>query len=347
MPTLFKQPHSPYWYASYIVDGKRHKISTKTSNKQEAEKSLHSIADKINRGNFFLQEEILNEEFAKKYLLYSQNHKSRSSFNTDKTITTRFFNKFNLPLKKIKPIHIEEFINLEIKQNKKNSSVNRAIDVLKAMFNKAVQWNYLSNNPAKNIKKLPDITKKLPRFLTTDEIKAVLAECSPWLYNIIAALILTGMRIGELANLTWDDINFQQQRIHIQSKDGWTPKTYQIRTIPMHPIVLDILNNMSKKTKYVFNSPEGHKLNQNNLQKRHFRKIAEKLKLKNATIHTLRHTFASHLVMKGCDLLTVSKLLGHADIKTTMIYSHIAPDHLQSAVNLFPAQGLLSYSKQQ
>mgnify|MGYP001603806763 CR=1 FL=1 len=169
MPTLFKQPHSPYWHASYIVDGKRHKLSTKTTNKQKAEKVLHSIADKINKGNFFLQEEISNKEFAEKYLLYSQNHKSRSSFNTDKTITTRFFSKFNQPLKKIKPIHIEEFINLEIKKKKKNSSINRAIDVLKAMFNKAVQWNYLSNNPAKNIKKLPDTTKKLPRFLTTSK----------------------------------------------------------------------------------------------------------------------------------------------------------------------------------
>ncbi|MFA5780106.1 MAG: tyrosine-type recombinase/integrase [Elusimicrobiota bacterium] len=345
MPTLFKQSHSPYWYISYIVDGRRHKISTKTSNRVNAEKTLHSLADKINRNDFFVQEEISNEEFVEKYLLYSQNHKSKGTYERDRTVINSFFKIFDLSFCKIKPIHIEEYINNRIKAKKKHSTINREFTVLKAMFNKAIHWGYISQNPAKNIKKLPDTTKKLPRFLTIDEIKMVLAECSSWLYNIVVCLILTGMRVGELINLTWNDINFKQQRIHIQSKDGWTPKTYEIRTIPMHPMVIDILKKLPKNTKYVFTSPEGHKLIGGNLQKRYFKKITNKLGLKDATIHTLRHTFASHLVMKGVDILTVSKLLGHSDIKTTMIYSHIAPDHLHAAVNLFPTQDLLPYSK--
>lgn len=62
--------------------------------------------------------------------------------------------------------------------------------------------------------------------------------------------------------------------------------------------------------------------------------IAKKAGIENLTkIHTLRHTFASHLVMRGVDLPTVQKLMGHTDIKTTMIYAHVAPDHLSDAVN--------------
>ncbi|MBI5574721.1 MAG: site-specific integrase, partial [Elusimicrobia bacterium] len=186
------------------------------------------------------------------------------------------------------------------------------------------------------IKKLPNTTKKLPRFLTVDEFNAVLDECSPWLYNIIATLIATGMRIGELVNLAWHDINFEQRRIHIQSKDDWHPKTYEIRTISMHPEVFNILRKLPKDKKYVFTSPEGYKINSNNLQKRYFKKITTKLKLKDVTIHTLRHTFASHLVMNGVDILTVSNLLGHSNIKTTQIYSHLAPEHLQRAVDRVP-----------
>lgn len=332
MPKLFKRNKSPYWFIECSADGKRYRRSTKTANKKEAERMLHSVADKINRGAFVVQDEIPAPQFAEKYLIYSQNHKSKSSYITDRVTVTRFFKMFNYPLKKICTLHVEEFISSEIKKGKKNSSVNRAIEVLKAMFNKAVQWNYLSQNPAGNVKKLPNTTKKLPRFLSDDEIRTVLPECSPWLRSIVTTLILTGLRVGELANLTWNDINFKQQRIHIQSKDGWTPKTYEIRTIPMHIAVYNILQKLPKDKKYVFSSLEGVKINSNNLQKRYFKKVITKLNLKNVTIHTLRHTFASHLIMKGVDILTVSKLLGHASTKTTEIYSHIAPDHFNAAI---------------
>ena len=237
-----------------------------------------------------------------------------------------------MPVRKFKAIHIEEYINFRKQLAKKHGTINREIGAIKTMFNRATEWGYLSINPAKNIKKLPDTTKKLPRFLTTYEIKAVLSECSPWLYNIVATLIVTGMRIGELINLTWHDINFEQKRIHIQSKEDWTPKTYQIRTIPMHPVAFTILQKLPKDKKYVFTSQTGIKIHSGRLQKRYFKKITEKLKLNDATIHTLRHTFASHLVMAGKDLFTIGKLLGHSNTKTTEIYSHVAPAHLQSAI---------------
>jgi site-specific recombinase XerD len=336
MPTLFQKPNSPYWYIHYRKDGKQHRRSTKTTNKKEAEAQLHSIADKINRNEFFTQEEISAPQFAEKYLLYSQNHKSKSTYQRDKTIINYFFKKYPLPLKKFRTTHIEEFINSRIQSGIKHGTINRELGAIGAMFNKAIKWKHLKENPAKDVKKLPDTTKKLPRFLTVDEFNAVLDECSPWLYNIIATLIATGTRIGELINLTWDDINFKQRRIHIQSKDDWHPKTYEIRTIPMHPEVFNILQKLPKDKKYVFTSAEGYKINSRNLQRRHFRRITKKLKFKDVTIHTLRHTFASHLVMKGVDILTVSKLLGHSNTKTTEIYSHIAPEHLQVAVDRVP-----------
>lgn len=340
MPTIRKHPKTGYYFVDYIVDGRRYRKSSKTRNKTEAEKILHSLADKINRNEFSVPDEIGTSEFLAKYLVYSRNHKSKSSFMTDRTTATEFFKMCRLPLKKIRPFHIEEFISAQKNKSKKNSSINRAIDVLKAMFNKAVEWVNIPQNPAKNIKKLPDTTKKLPRFLIVDEIKRVLSECPPWLYNIVATLILTGLRVGELANLTWDDADVARKKLHIQSKDGWSPKTYQIRTIPMHPIVAEILARLTKKSKYVFASPEGRKLNTDNLQKRYFSRLAKKINLKNATIHTLRHTFASHLAMKGVPIYTISKLLGHSGIKTTMIYSHLAPDHFESAVNQFPDQAI-------
>ena len=63
-----------------------------------------------------------------------------------------------------------------------------------------------------------------------------------------------------------------------------------------------------------------------------FLKLVRRCGLKNASLHTLRHTFASHLIMSGADLYTVQKLLGHSSIKTTEIYAHLAPDYLKSAI---------------
>ena len=65
-------------------------------------------------------------------------------------------------------------------------------------------------------------------------------------------------------------------------------------------------------------------------------KAYEKAEIEGATVHTLRHTFASHLVMQGVDLYTVSKLLGHSEIQTTQIYAHLAPDHLRAAITNLP-----------
>ncbi|MFA5790578.1 MAG: tyrosine-type recombinase/integrase [Caldisericia bacterium] len=336
MPELLKKPNSPYWYIDYFADGKRHRISTKTTNKKVAEAQLHAIADKINKDELFLPQKITATQFIEKYLIYSQNHKAHDTYKMETYVIDRFFkDKKDIFLKKINPMHIEEYVNGRINAGVKNTTANSDITILKVIFNQAIKWEYLNKNPVDSIKKLPNITKKFPRFLSVDEIDSVLAECSPWLYNIVVTLILTGMRIGELVNLTWNDINFERHRIHIQSKDNWTPKAYQIRAIPIFPAVLDVLKRLPKNTKYVFMSSEKCKINKRNLQRRQFGKITKKLKLKDVTIHTLRHTFASHLAMKGVDLRTISQLLGHSNTKTTEIYSHIAQSHLDGAINQF------------
>ena len=85
-------------------------------------------------------------------------------------------------------------------------------------------------------------------------------------------------------------------------------------------------------SRYVFCAKDGGKLRTKLREK--LIKVAKQAEIQDLTrLHTLRHTFASHLVMQGVDLPTVMKLMGHADIQTTMIYAHLAPDHLADAVN--------------
>lgn len=142
------------------------------------------------------------------------------------------------------------------------------------------------------------------------------------------------MRKSELESLTWSDIDFNRKRIKIRCKDDWSPKTSE-REIPINNGLLELLLNRRQKDKglcqYVFHR-NGEKIDPN-LLRRQLIALVKQCELADLTkIHTLRHTFASHLVMGGVDLPTVKKLLGHTNIDTTMIYSHLADEHVDKAV---------------
>ena len=121
----------------------------------------------------------------------------------------------------------------------------------------------------------------------------------------------------------------------IRKKSFWVPKTSE-RDVPLNDDMIDLLSNIkspnARKKGFIFPGKNGETLKRK--LRKDLVKIAKKAGIEDFTrIHDLRHTFASHLVMSGVDLPTIQKLLGHSDIQTTMIYSHLAPDHLVGAVN--------------
>ena len=148
------------------------------------------------------------------------------------------------------------------------------------------------------------------------------------------------MRKAELENLQWQDIDLKRRKILIRRKQDWQPKTGK-REIPIGDSLLSVLADLKKQnvgataSDYVFATRHGG--HSHNRLRRELIKIAQRTGIEGLTkLHTLRHTFASHLVMSGVDLPTVKKLMGHADIQTTMIYAHLAPDHLAGAINKLP-----------
>jgi len=123
----------------------------------------------------------------------------------------------------------------------------------------------------------------------------------------------------------------------IRFKENWQPKSGE-RDIPINDNLFEILGSLDKRrTKksqdaYIFNVKQSSP--SRNWLRDQLIKIAKDAGIDGLTkLHTLRHTFASHLVMNGVDLPTVKKLMGHSDIQTTMIYAHLAPDHLEKAVD--------------
>ena len=146
-----------------------------------------------------------------------------------------------------------------------------------------------------------------------------------------AAAAYTGLRREELVWLEWKDIDFRRQQIYVRNKPGHPLKDYEARTVPMPDALMSILHQlMSEIHQWAFPSPRGKRWQSANLSRR-VAPLFRKAGIKGA-FHTLRHAYASHLVMAGVDLASVQKLLGHSSITTTMIYAHVAQEHLREQV---------------
>jgi site-specific recombinase XerD len=136
-----------------------------------------------------------------------------------------------------------------------------------------------------------------------------------------------------LIHLTWADVDFKTKVLSVQAKDGWCPKDYEVRHIPLTAECVAALESCPAGDRsWIFRNGSGRTLDGNVLS-RDFRALFRGCGIKGVSVHTLRHTFASHLVMNGADIYTVQKLLGHSSIKTTEIYAHLAPDYLRAAID--------------
>jgi len=338
-----KNKNGNYWVDFYI-NGKKYIRSTRTSDRRTAERIHKKIQGDIVK-RIFKIEDISPakskdlDEFTKEYLEYSQNHKARKTYLWDE-LTLRNFAKF-LDRKNIESINsriIDQYLNSRVKEVKK-STVNIEFRHLKAAFSKAVQWDYIEKNPFIGIRQF-SIPKGTPLYLSEEEIRILLDRIEEqWLKEIVEFAVNTGVRIGELVNIEWRDIDFNNNLVRISQKKDFTTKSKKERSIALHDDVFTMLVGMRRKGGYVFSYPNGQKRDPNSVSKC-FKGYVRKIGLdERYTFHTLRHTFASHLVQKGVSLYIVSKLLGHSDIKTTQIYSHLAPQTFHDAINVLDFRG--------
>jgi len=220
---------------------------------------------------------------------------------------------------------IESYKIKRLNLGKKPATVNNELTSLKRFFSIAQKRGYTLKNPVKEVEMLK-IEARIPRFLSEEEIKNILEKAEGEVKKIILILLNTGMRAGELTNLTWQDIDWQNRLIHIKET-----KIRKERKIPLNKTCLEILKHLPRKGKFVFTSKNGKRMHRNRILEK-VKEVYKKAGIENANVHTLRHTFASHLVMRGVDLYTVAKLLGHSDISTTQVYAHLSSKHLKGAV---------------
>ena len=260
-------------------------------------------------------------------------HNTVIAYETD-IIAFLFWSKKykNLKYFDLKEDQVNEYIAYLFKSGLKSSSVNRKISSLKALYLYLTKKNKIDISPITQIV-TPKQEKYLPTSMSEDEVEKLLnsPDTSKRIEKrdkaMIEMLYATGMRISELTNLKVIDIDTQRSVVKVLGKGS------KERLIPFGESALESLSDYlsdrgESNSKEVFLSNRGTKLNRVSFWKRIKIYLSRENLKESISPHTLRHAFATHLLNRGADLRSVQLLLGHSDLSTTQIYTHIAKQRL-------------------
>ncbi len=235
---------------------------------------------------------------------------------------------------RINNIDIRNFLaSLHYKKLKK-SSISRKLATIRSFFKYLHREGIVKTNPAKLVSS-PKVQKVLPRFLTIDEAFALMnsPEGNPFQAErdkaMLELLYSSGLRVSELTTLNINDFDIKESLVRVKGKGK------KERIVPIGSKALDAIKNylperivLRKKSQALFLNNRGGRLTQRSVRRivhKYGRMIALKV---NLSPHTLRHTFATHLLHGGADLRTIQELLGHSSLSTTQRYTHVDIAHL-------------------
>ncbi len=300
-------------------------------------------------------EQFSNETFVKEYLTYLKLEKNLAD-NTIKSYKTDIVSFFNF----LKDENIKDLNEIQSKDANnffvvlKNiglqpSSASRYHSSLKGFFKYLYLSGYIQNNPIDKIR-APKISKKIPQVLSIEEIDEIFSKPDTkdkfGLRDraILETLYACGLRVSELITLKISDLHLNESVISVFGKGSkerivpigrsaikWINK-YLLKSRPL-------LGKKSKSLNYIFLNVRGTKLSRMGIWKIIEQYVDEAKIMKDVHPHTFRHTFATHLLEGGADLRAVQEMLGHANLSTTQIYTHIDREFIKQEHKLYHPRG--------
>ncbi len=252
--------------------------------------------------------------------------------------------KLNIDINIIDILLLKSFISelfemqkLDIKKARKfsNRSVSRKISVLKSFFKYLYKKGIIKSNPASSLG-FPKIAKKLPSYLSQNEINKLLDKIGSEELSFIDKAIIelfygTGIRLSELINLKFSDVNFSNKTVKVLgkgSKQRIIPFGSKADTaIKNYLHIRDIVN--INKLDSLFVNKKGKKFGPVEVRRMVNKNLSSVTDLRKKSPHVLRHSFATHLLDNGADIRAVKDLLGHENLSTTQIYTHLNPEKLK------------------
>jgi len=329
------------------IDGKRREINLGTADKKEARIRAKREIDLLNSqldGSFakvVTVPEIIENYFQSKNNWAEstrQRNKQHMSyfirFMSIRHQEVRYFNHIN-------QFHIEEFQEYRFNETSRSGkrlspkTIRESVGLLNNMFEWALKRNYVHTNPVRKVERVRVINKEQHVF-SDEELILILEYCKEnkqyrHLYAPYLILATTGLRSGELANLVWDDIEFERRVIKVRTKtlpngQEWTAKTKQNRELKMDDEVFDVLFELKirSSSEWVFTNTTGNRLSERMLWE-HLRNLCDKLNIKKGQVHSFRRSFACMMDKAVNDRVAIQQTLGHATMTMTDRYCGYRP----------------------
>ena len=279
------------------------------------------------------------------YLLIDKNYSKNTidAYRNDLEMFNKFVNK---TINNIDDSDIKNYLKY-LKDNKHNErSIARNTSSLRSFYKFLIINKHVKTNPMENITSIK-LSKKLPDILTIDEINKILDIKITDNYSVrnkamLELIYAAGLRVSELINLKTYDIDIEENIVRTIGKGS------KERIIPIGEYATNALNSylsirytfLKKEINdYLFLNNHGKKMTRQGFFKIIKKLVQDNNIKKDISPHTLRHSFATHMINNGADLRTIQELLGHSDISTTQIYTHVSTEKLKQEFESFHPHG--------
>lgn len=285
-------------------------------------------------------------EYLREYEAYLATEKKASSntissYLRDVRQFSEFAERDRLPLVRVAQKNIEDYIKYLTGKGKSVSTITRAVASLKSFYNYMIKAGQVPINPVRGVTPAK-VERKLPQILTSKEVELFLEqpECNDSKgyrdHAMLELLYATGIRVSELISLDLSNINISAGFIRCVGKG-------KERIIPLYPTAIHALAYYVDQVRpHMVENPEESALfvnmNGERMSRQGFWKIIKHYQetaniKKEITPHTLRHSFAAHLLENGADLRSIQEMLGHADISSTQVYAQLVKNKLRDVYN--------------
>lgn len=337
------------WHANFQLDGKQHRKALNTTSKKEARRRAIQLEAEILQGRY----KDMPAPPAVAALVHDYMSYLRTERRAPKTLVKyqRVFARV-LDLAEGRRVRTIDGVTLQFIDAYRSERVQAGAApktvftesvVVRQLVNFALSRGKLREDPLQGLRlKKPKPTAQ-PYWSPSQLDKILKASKEPERAKFLA-LADTGMRVGELRHLTWDEVDYDNNLLHVRPKEGWQPKSGDQRSIPMSQRLRALLLALPRRSKWVFTAapskryPKGdHQFSDRHLLAA-LKRVLKKLALPGH-VHTFRHSFISHALTQGIPEAIVRQWVGHVDDEVIKLYTHIADESSQAAMQRLGGAG--------
>lgn len=334
------------WWVDLRVDRRRYRKRSPENTKAGAEAYEAAIRHKLARGEPIQRamgapaQKQTFKQFAATWLAdyVAANNRCSEQLSKKYALSSSLIPFFGrMAIDEITAHDIERYKAHQVRTGYTSKTIRNRLTVLNKCLGTAYEW---LNLPAASPKiKWPRCASYRTDYLSPEECELLLGQAHGVVYEMVLTALRTGMRQGELKGLQWSSIDWPNRSVAVRHslddhlKELVPPKNNRERHIPLDIDVYAMLHRRKQATGYVFRQQNGKPFNKDRMGHA-MRTLCRRAGLRTIGWHTLRHTFASHLAMRGVPVPAIKELLGHSSITTTMRYAHLAPSTLRMAIDM-------------